>query len=775
MIELKNVYKSYKVGKNNFEVLKDINLQFGDNGFISILGPSGCGKTTLLNILGGLDKIDAGEFLINGVNTNNYKSSDWDSYRNNYVGFVFQNFNLINKYNVYCNIELTLRLNGINRKERKRLINEALNKVGLNGYGRKSVKNLSGGEKQRVAIARAIVNNPKIILADEPTGSLDSENSIQIMNILKELSKDHLIILVTHNDELANNYSDSILNIKDGVVSRENINSSLKNDEKKIKKVHMPLLMTLSLSIKNIYTKLLRTLMTILACSIGIFAVILVLGVSNGVNEYIEYVQSSALSDYPIVISSSAVSTISGTILNSRTPYPDSDEILVTTSITNYQQISNMDSEFLEYLDEMDSSKYTILNYNRSIKMKLISKTNDEEEPYKMLNNPSYFTEVIDDIDFLETQYDVLKGSFPKKYNEFCLVVDKYNSISSSILNTIGLDNQKERYSFDEIIGQEYKLIENNDYYYYDDARGYYRTKSSSSYREELYNNAQTTIKIVGIIREKENCAYSLYSTGMIYSSKFTDYILESANNSNIVKDQLAYGYDKKVTTGEPYEEYVSDTLTMSIEYQYQSDLITYGAVASVTRVNIYSMSFDDRIYVNDYVKSYPKGLSHINYSDRMSNITNELTAFVKVLSRVLLILALICLLVSIIMTATTNYISVMERTNEIGILRSVGARKIDIGVIFCTEAIIIGILSGIIGIGLFYLSRNPVNKFIKQIFVDYLDYSPDASTYNMIQFSYTLFIVAIIGSTVITFISSIVPAVLGSIKKPVDALKAND
>ena len=775
MIELKHVYKSYKVGKGKLEVLKDINLKFENNGFISILGPSGCGKSTLLNILGGLDFIDDGEFIFNGKNTKLFKSKDWDAYRNNYVGFVFQNFNLINKYNVYNNVELSLRLAGIHNKDRKKIINEALDKVGLHNFQKKIVNNLSGGEKQRVVIARAIVNNPKIILADEPTGSLDSKNSLEIMNILKELSKDHLVILVTHNEELAEKYSDQILRINDGRITEENKKEVIEAQSKPIKKVHMPFLMSISLSFKNMYTKLIRTLMIILAGSIGIVAVIMVLGVSSGVNRYIDHVQSSALANYPIIISSSSVVTTSGTILNSRTPFPDTDEIIVTTAISNYEQISNMDVEFLDYIGNLDESKYAILNYNRSIKMRLISKLDDSEDPYKMMNNPSYFTEVIDDYDFLSTQYDVLTGTLPKNYNEICLVVDKYNSISSSTLNSIGMDYQKEKYSFNEIIGKEYKLIENDDYYYYDSERGIYRQKSSSSYKESLYENAKTSLKIVGIIREKEDIAYSLYSSGIIYSSKLTDYILESANNSQIVKDQKQYGLDKRVTTGEAYEEYVSETLTMSVQYLYDTDMLNYSAVANVTRVNIYSMSFEDRLYVNDYIKSYPNGLSHINYSDRMSSITNELTAFVKVLSKVLLLLALISLLVSIIMVATINYISVIERTNEIGILRSVGARKIDIGIVFCTEAIIIGFLSGFIGVALFFLARAPINTFIQQIMIDYLDYTNDAKNYSMIDFNSKLFLMAIFGSAILTFLSSIIPAIIGSLKKPVDALKASN
>ena len=773
MIELKNICKYYKVGKKKYEVLKNINVSFPNNGLISILGPSGCGKTTLLNLIGGLDKPSSGELLINGVNTSNYRSRDWDNYRNNYIGFVFQNFNLLEDRSVYNNIELTLRLSRVKRKDRKEKVLNALKEVGLEEFSNKKVKYLSGGEKQRVVIARAIVNNPEVVLADEPTGSLDSNTSVEIMEILKEISKTRLVIMVSHNNDLVDKYSDSIIKLNDGIT--DDVDILVENEikeNKKIRKVHMSLLMALELSFKNMYSKIIRTLSTILAGSIGIIAVTMVIGVSDGVGSYIEYVQSSALNDYPIIIYSNSVTTSSGNVITGRKEYPDNDEITVTKTVTNYEGINKIDPDFLDYIGELDSSKYTILNYNRQIRLKLVSKLADGT--YKFLNNPSYFTEIVDDNEFMNSQYDVLTGKIPTEYDEVALVVDKYNSISFNILQSLGLDNTEESYKFEDIIGKEYKFVDNNQYYvYYPDRDRYYSNGGSSNY-EKFYNESDYTIKIVGIIREKKNCDYSLYDTGMIYSSRLTNYVLEKNNASDIVRDQRMYGYDKDVTTGEPYKEIVSDTSTTSIEYQFDTDMLYYGAECQIVRINIYSMSFDNRLYINDYIKGYEKykELTNINYSDRMTRITQELSAFVKVLTKVLLILSLISLLVSIIMIAIINYISVMERTKEIGLLRSVGARKIDILEVFCTEAIIVGLLSGLFGILFSYILKKPINGFIQKILIDYLEYSNGASTYDMIVYVPKILCMIVIGSSLLTFISCLLPAILGSLKKPIDALR---
>lgn len=774
MIKLKEVCKSYKTHRKKYEVLKNINLSFPNNGLISVLGPSGCGKTTLLNLIGGLDKVTSGDIIVNNISTTKYKNKDWDNYRNNYIGFVFQNFNLLENRTVFNNVELTLRLSRVKCRERKERVLNALKEVGLEKLASKKVKLLSGGEKQRVVIARAIVNNPEVVLADEPTGSLDSVTSLEIMDILKEISKTRLVVMVSHNIELVNKYSDDIIHLNDGIIENyESTNTELVPN-KKIKKVHMSLFMAFELSIKNMYNKIIRTLATILAGSIGIIAVTMVLGVTNGVGSYIEYVQTSALNDYPIVISSNTVASSSGNIISGRKEYPDNDEITVTRTITNYEAISKIDKDFLEYIGNLDESKYTILNYNRSIRLKLVSKL--EDGTYKFLFNPSYFTEIVDDYDFMMSQYEILSGKIPTEYNEVTLVVDKYNSISASILQSMGLDNNEESYKFEDIIGKEYHFVDNNQYYRYVEEGDRYVSNGGTSNYEKFYNESDTVIKIAGIIREKKDCDYSLYSPGMIYSSALTNYVLERNLASNIVKDQLYYGYTKDVTTGKPYEEVVSETSKLSIEYQYESDLVYYGAEAIVVRLNIYSMSFDNRLYINDYIKSYDKykELTNINYSDRMTKITQELSAFVKVLTKVLLILSLISLLVSIIMIAIINYISVIERTREIGILRSVGARRIDILQIFCTEALIVGLFSGLIGIIFSFMLKKPINGFVQKILIDSLDYSYGASTYDMIVYVPKVLLMIVVGSSILTFISCLLPAIIGSLKKPIDALRSD-
>lgn len=773
MVTLKNIFKDFKVGKENYSVLKNISLCLEEKGFISIYGPSGCGKTTLLNIIGGLDRPTKGTIFINNKDTKDFSSSDWDAYRNNCIGFVFQGFNLIENLSAYSNVEIALRLSGKSKKIRHQKVLEALKRVGLEKIAKKKPNQLSGGEQQRVAIARAIVNNPDIILADEPTGALDSTNSQEIIRILKELSQEHLVVLVTHNEELTEQYSDRIIRLKDGEIAEDNIINQKNNQteaNRKISKVHMSIIMATILGFKNIYSKLLRTFLTILAGSIGIVAVSLVLTVSEGVNTYIEDVQSSALEDYPIIIRSNTVYTTSGNLLSSRVQYPDTNEITVTRTVTNYEQVNNLDADFIDYIDEMNAEKYTILNYNRSIRMRLIRKNS---ENYSLVST-SYFTELINDTDFLLTQYDVIAGEMPTKFNEVALVVDMYNSISSSVLNSLGIENDQDYYTFDSILSNSYHLIDNQDYYYYDNVNDIYRARSSSTNYEYLYNQSSTEIKIVAILREKPTCSFSLYSSGIVYTSKLTDYIIEKANESDVVRAQIECGLEKNVLTGNSFEEQGSSTVTYSKQYLYDNNLLNLGAEATITRVNIYSQTFEDRLYIEDYIKGYEEYATYTNitYSDYMSTLTNELTAFIEVLTKVLLILAMISLIVSSIMVAIITYISVIERTKEIGILRSVGARRFDIGQMFCTETFIIGLISGILGVFIAYIIRSPINKFVQNVLSDSLSLAASVKNVELINFNYKLLIIMVFGSALLTLISGLIPAIIASFKKPINALK---
>lgn len=769
MIVLNNITKDYKMGKEKYNVLKNISLTFEDKEFVSVLGPSGCGKTTLLNILGALDKQSSGQFLINGDDTIAFSSRDWDAYRNNCVGFVFQKFNLIEHLSVYANVELAVRLSGVSQKERRKRVMEALEKVGLQKFYRKRPTRLSGGEQQRVAIARAIVNNPDVILADEPTGSLDSKNSDQIMEILKELSKDHLVVLVTHNEEIANQYSDRIIRIKDGEILETVKREAKIQEKKKISKVHMSIPMAFSLSVKNIYSKLVRTCFTILAGCLGIIAVALVISVSEGVTTYINDIQAGALEDYPIIIRSSTITTASGNILNYRKEYPNTDKITATTMITNYEQINNIDPNFVSYIDNIDDSKYTILNYNRTISMRLLTKLDNS---YYMPST-SYFTELIDDADFILTQYDVIAGQLPKDHNEIALVVDRYNCISASILSSLRMSSTQEEYTYEDILKTTYKLVENKDYYYYDEVYGRYRAYGSSSY-ESIYQKSPIELKITAIIREKPNCSFSLYGTGMVYTTKLTDYILERANSSSIVMEQKQYGLTKDVLTGVPFERSSGSTYSYSEEYQYDNNMLTYGAVANITRINIYSQTFSDRLYIENYIKGYEayRQMSNISYSDYMSNLTKELTAFIDVVSEILLILALISLLVSSIMIAVITHISVIERTKEIGVLRSIGARKLDILLVFCSETVIIGLASGLFGMVLAYFVRDPINVVIQSVIKENVSLATSVTKVNLIEFDTALIVMMVLGSALLTLISGFIPAIFASLKKPVTSLR---
>ena len=769
MIYVNNIIKDYKIGKKQQRALNDITLSFNDSGFVSILGPSGCGKTTLLNIIGGLDKPTSGFVKINDKSIEDFKDRELDAYRNSAVGFIFQDINLINHLNVYQNVEISLLLNGSKRKERKKIIDEALKRVGLGSFSKKKPSQLSGGEKQRVAIARAIVNNPKIILADEPTGSLDSKTSIEVMGILKELSNDYLVIMVTHNEELARDYSTRIIRLLDGkVFSDENVVSNEKeNSEIKFKRTHLPLLASINLSFRNLLTKIARTLLTAFAGSIGIVAVALVLAVSSGVTKYIGEVQTKSLQNYPIIIRSSTVTSSSGSVYNNREQYPTGNTILVTKYVTNYEHVSQIDEKFVDYVSQINPDEYTLINYSRSVKMILITYHDGDYTR----GSTSYFSEMIDSNNFMESQYDVVAGKLPTKYDELALVIDSYNSINANVLLGLGLDYTKEEFTFDEILGITYRYVSNNEYYYYDETNDRYRSKGYVD--AALYINSETELKIVGILRESPNCNYPLYDTGILYTSKLTDYIVKEANESDIVVAQKTYGTSKNVLTGQPFTEYSGVSSSQSIDYQYENQMINFASVAPVTRINVYSRTFEDRAKIEEYVKSYDeyRGMNNITYYDYMSSVAKDFATFIDILTKVLIVFGLISLLVSGIMISIITYISVIERYKEIGLLRSIGARKIDIMGVFCSETAIIGVLSGALGILFAYLLRLPINKLVGDIIKNNL--SLQVSGTNFVEFKPLMIIILICGNILMTIIAGLIPAIIAAFKQPAKVLKS--
>lgn len=764
MLELKEVYKSYKKRNYTQEVLKGINIKFDNVGFVSILGPSGCGKTTLLNIIGGLDKLDRGNLYIDNLDLDKLSPKKLDAYRNSMVGFVFQSFNLINHLNVYDNIALTLKLNKEKNKNIKAKVQEIINKVGLTGKENKKPQELSGGEAQRVAIARALVNNPEIILADEPTGSLDSNTSIEIINILKEISKDKLVIMVTHNEKLAKEYSDRIIRMADGMIVSDNIIKEQKSiNKKEINKVHMTFFMSLMLSYKNILTKVFRTVATIFAGCIGIVAVILVITLSQGVSDYITKVQENALKDKPIIISSNSIYKSSGNIINNIVEYPETDQIYVSHNITSYEHNNNMDRNLLKIIKNLDKSYYDIINYNRSVKFNLYK---ENTEGLKKIYN-SYFTEM-NESSLMEYEYDVIYGTMPTKYNEIALVVDKYNVINSNILNYLGLDYKNDSYKYEDIIGQEYILIENNNMYVYDEEKDVFIKKINGDIK------TFTKIKITAIIRESKQNSFGLYSQGIVYTKEFTDYIIDSAKKSEIGKTQEKYGIEKDVFSGKPFTDIKRETVSYTKEYLYEEQLKELGLVEQINRVQIYTKTFDDRKYIEKAIKDNDifNDISNVYYRDYMSTIAEEFSSFIKILTKVLIIFALISLLVSTIMISIITYISVLERQKEIGILRSIGARKIDVISIFCSENLIIGLMSGILGFILANIFKKPINGIVQKIIKENVSLATSINSVDLIKFRYDVVIMLIIGNVIITLLAGLIPAIIASLKKPIEALK---
>lgn len=775
MIELKNISKKYITNKIETIALKDINLKFNDFEFVSILGPSGCGKTTLLNIIGGLDKYSSGELIIDGVNTKDYKEKDWDFYRNQNVGFVFQNFNLIPHLSVLKNVEMSLTLTGVSSSLREKKAREALEKVNLGHLANKLPKYLSGGEKQRASIARAIVNNPKIILADEPTGALDSKNSYQIMELLKEISKEHLVVMVTHNQELANTYSTRIINLLDGeVVSDEEKFKEIKEVKEEVKKnskhTKMPFFTAISLSFKNLKLKWARTLLTVLAGSIGIIGVALVIAVANGVNHYIDDVQRVALGNYPITVSSSVKSTSTISTKKDLEEYPNSEKINVSRGEYQYVHLNTIEDEFFDYFNGLDSSLYSWVNYNTSIKMNIIVKNN---EIYEKVYT-SYLDEMTDDLEIVNENYDVLKGKLPTEINEIAIVVDSYNSINATILYYMGIDYERDSFTFDEMLGQEFKLLTNDDLYVKIDDKYYIK---GSAYYEELYNNNGLTLKVVGIIRAKKNATTEAYQEGFLYTKALTDYIYQTNMNSEIVKEQLEYGLEKNVFTNKKFEDNVGISSTQTAQYQYESQLKDLGVIKEVNRFYIYTTSFEDRLVIEDYIDAYSNENSNINisYSDYMKRITQEFSTFVEILSKVLIIFALISLLVSSIMIGIISYISVLERRKEIGILRSIGARRIDVSRIFVAETMLIGLASGILGIIGAHLLSEPISKIVKNIIKENASVTTGLSSFKIVQFEPTYIVLIIIGSIILTVIAGLLPTIYASFQKPIKALQGGE
>lgn len=770
MLELINIRKIYQNTKQKVQALKEINLSFRKQEFVCIIGPSGCGKTTLLNIIGGLDSYSSGEIKINGKTTKNFKSKDWDSYRNQTIGFVFQNYNLIPQLTVYENVELALTLSGKKRKYRKEKVIATLEKVGLEKEIHKYPNQLSGGQMQRVAIARAIVNNPDIILADEPTGALDSKTARQIVSLLKVLSRNHLVIMVTHNQELANTFATRIISLLDGKVISDSNPYYYHEDTKqfKLKKSAMSLVSAIKLSFKNLLNKKLRTFLIVVAGSVGIISVTLVLTVSNSVNNYIDDIQKVTLSNQPITIRREIDYHNPYEENPNLENYPDSDIIhIVNEGVSYYSYVNNLSDQFVNYLESMDKNLYNFIDYKRELEVNIFT---ENKNNVQRVSNYS-FTEMSSDYEFVRNQYDLLWGKMPTATNEIALLINKNNSLDASLLYELGIEYEnRETFTFQEIAQKEYRIILNDTLYKELDGIYYRRSDYEAMYLDGY------PLKITAILRPSKKNNISLYGIGFLYTENLTEYIINNSLASKIVQDQLKYGLSKNVRTGEPFKDEITPYSIRTKEYLYELQLVNLCVRPQISSIRIYTDNFAHRNAINDYLKEYnierQQG-DKIYYYDYMGDISREFDAFVRILTKVLVIFSCVALLVSTIMIGIITYVSVMERIKEIGILRSLGARKIDIANVFNAETGLIGLTSGLLGVILGITLIKPIVRIITEILKQ-----NNITTFDLTQMDITktkpfLILIIIIVSIILTLIAGAIPAILAAQKNPTIAIRS--
>lgn len=800
MLKLEGITKDYKSGDGVVHALKGINLEFRRTEFVSILGHSGCGKTTMLNIIGGLDRYTDGDMSIDGVSTKKYKDVDWDTYRNIRIGFVFQSYNLIQHLTILDNVAMAMTLSGVGLAERKRRAEEALRIVGLEGQMKKLPNQLSGGQMQRVSIARAIVNNPEIILADEPTGALDSATSVQIMELLKEISRTKLVIMVTHNRELAEQYSTRIVSVKDGEIVGDTMpydgsdESSTekkvefevtdKEKKKKLKKSSMSYSTAIKLSFKNLMTKKGRTLMTSIAGSIGIIGVCLVLAISNGFSNYVNELQQTVLAGYPVQIAQETFDT--NVLLNmfmggtsgsdGRTQYPDKDTVIQynpSEMISSAVIENDFGQDYIDYVNKVKENGWaSSVTYSYGMDTTVIGKTVNVlgAENYEKVNPSGGFdmsglivpkadigwSEMIGDEEFIMSQYDLVAGTFPQNKNQVILVVDSYNQANVSVLLGLGFRSSQKEVSFDDIVGTKLRVVANDDLYV-EGENGLFAEKTDSAVLKELYlapeSETNLEIEVVGVLRPKEGTQIALLSTGINYTSELTQYLLDVNSKSRIVEAQSA-NTSTDVTTGMPFTE--KDT--------YRKAMQKIGGDSTPTGMNIYPKDFSGKekiiAYLDQWNADNPD--SEVVYVDMSEMATSMLNEIIRIISIVLVCFAAISLVVSSVMIGIITYVSVVERTKEIGILRSLGARKIDISNVFNAETFIIGLLAGVIGVIVTYILSIPINLLIYNLV--------EIGTLCMLSPWHALIMIVV--SFVLTLVAGLVPSSVAAKKDPVEALR---
>lgn len=789
-LKLVDIRKTYKAGNTSVEALKGLSLEFRESEFVSILGPSGCGKTTLLNIIGGLDRYDSGDLVINDLSTKYFKDGDWDAYRNRSIGFVFQSYNLISHQTVLQNVEIAMTLSGVPAAERKRRAKDALCAVALGDQINKKPNQLSGGQMQRVAIARALVNNPDIILADEPTGALDSHTSVQIMEILKDVSKTRLVIMVTHNAEMADSYSSRVIRLLDGEVmsdsnpitepeSKTNIEEHKETAPKKakLKKTAMSLPTATSLSFKNLLTKRGRTIITAFAGSIGIIGVALVLALSNGLSSYISDMQSQALAGFPVSITTGEqnVNFNDRNLMAQNNEETGFDKFTSEDVIYRYDSSADitkhtnvLTSDYLDYISNLETALPNTVNtisYTRGVNINLLAK--DESSivkfetsaarsgPMAQMVSNTYWQEMPDNSDFILSLYDLIgEGSrLPTSKNEVVLVVDEYNRIDEALFQKLGIFTNSDTYKLEDFIGKTMlKVIPNNDYYT-KEANGIFSAATSSQFEKLFDSKDGIDLTITGVLRLKDGAASSYLSSGIVYTTALTDYIVDNAKNSDIAEAQAASDID--VIQNTPF---VNDQAK-------QQKMTSLGAVTEPSGINIYPKDFASKDSIKAYLDAYNTDKATENqviYADLAETITSMIGTLINTITYVLIGFAAISLLVSTIMIGIITYVSVIERTKEIGILRSVGARKKDISRVFNAETLIVGFAAGMLGVGISYLLILPINSIIAKL----------VNISGIANLTAASAIILVLGSMVLTFIAGLIPSRMAAKKDPVVALR---
>ena len=851
MLELKKVTKIYTTEGFTQKALDDVSIKFRENEFVSILGPSGSGKTTLLNIVGGLDQYTSGDLIINGKSTKKYKDRDWDVYRNRSIGFVFQNYNLIPHQTVLRNVELALTLSGVAKEERIKKAKEVLKEVGLEKHMYKRPNQLSGGQMQRVAIARALINNPDILLADEPTGALDSKTSIQIMKLLKDIAKDKLVIMVTHNPDIANKYSTRIVSLSDGVITDDTNpydGKEKKKEETNKYRTHMSFLTALSLSLNNLMTKKGRTILTAFAGSIGIIGIALILSLSNGIDLYIDRVEKETLASYPLTLTEETVDTatmITALMGENEDKDHELDKIYSNSILTDMINSLNSSVEknnlnkFKKYIEEHQEEfdKYTTaISYGYEISPQIYRSNTDkivQVNPSQVMNKMGLgnmmdmatglsftgassnqydvFSEIIDDDDLNKKSYDVIVGRWPKNYNEVILFVNDYNEISDFTLYALGILDQDEiegnmkkilageevekkdvELSYDDILNLDFTLVLNTSYYEYNDMTKLWVDKrEDNDYLKNLIANGEK-IKIVGIARPTEESVNSNQMGTIGYLPSLITHIIEGNNDSEVVKAQID-SKDKNIFTGldfnsdnkfnmenlKPEEQaYLAslspEELAKMIELYNENIGITYEEnikkiggfdFDSPQTINIYPVDFDSKENIQELIDKYNEDQKEedvIHYTDVVGVMMKSVTNIVNTISYVLVAFVSISLIVSSIMIGIITYISVLERTKEIGILRAIGASKKDISCVFNAETFIEGTIAGIIGILVTILLNIPINIIIKNI----------TGISGIAALPVVGAIILIIISMILTLIAGLIPSRMASKKDPVEALR---